>query len=734
MDPDTLKTDYSTAKIKLCGKKLITSVTHCLPKSEPKEYKIPSVAIPEFHIPAVIELNIKTKTDIFHRNVYGSSGNWLCFIMSQLSNGLKYASNQYQQQMAIERPTCDENSSLPNISSEYSSTAWTKPIEETPSSLPQWPQSAQVTSMSTSNYNYKSNCMSSTSLTFMQNEERFSVGFTKDQTVTSSLECDSFINTEKLSEVTLLHTVYHVLHPKGSTCGFNGREDCEVESDINFAVSFKNYLINVKECSCPHDQHLCAKCNQYWKYVKQHLEDRKCPLDHCPKLWEICIHKQQYKFCKYTAPPGLVLCSDNPKRVAIVQKEYNNFKRDNMLGCGGFARVYQVILQRGGKLALKEELLQKMPTQMKMNARQLKILRSFNHKNVIKIKEVVIGQPNAEGRVPFLYVMPSINRRGLNEQFKTGQRSILEYLKHYPGHKDIILRNYLVVALHINEGLAYFEKLGLIHGDIKRSNLLVRQYCRCRSIFLCSCWPVKFNIMLADFDFIKEATTNVESAVWANLLPYEPAGTVGMKAPELHFVDAKGNLVVTPKADMWSTSVTIMHGLLGRVDQNDYALDKINEFCGDVSNGVHQNHELCQEGIEILEEIFKQGNHQHNVLLNKALQIFMTVKSNMVDQCYFQTGFRHNTNSECNLPVKKHEEKKTSPMANIMTSVHVACTMPQVCLAEMPGMFQSDDRQQRAMKKIWKLVQDGLCFRPSARPKASQVCDDLNQFIREYYP
>ena len=33
-----------------------------------------------------------------------------------------------------------------------------------------------------------------------------------------------------------------------------------------------------------------------------------------------------------------------------------------------------------------------MPTQMKMNARQLKILRSFNHKNVIKIKEVVIGQ------------------------------------------------------------------------------------------------------------------------------------------------------------------------------------------------------------------------------------------------------------------------------------------------------------------------------------------------------
>ena len=59
---------------------------------------------------------------------------------------------------------------------------------------------------------------------------------------------------------------------------------------------------------------------------------------------------------------------------------------------------------------------------------------------------------------------------GLNEQFKTGQRSILEYLKHYPGHKDIILRNYLVVALHINEGLAYFEKLGLIHGDIKRKD------------------------------------------------------------------------------------------------------------------------------------------------------------------------------------------------------------------------------------------------------------------------
>ena len=38
--------------------------------------------------------------------------------------------------------------------------------------------------------------------------------------------------------------------------------------------------------------------------------------------------------------------------------------------------------------------------------------------------------------------------------------------------------------------------------------------------------------------------------------------------------------------------------------------------------------------------------------------------------------------------------------------------MPQVCLAEMPGMFQSDDRKQQAMKKIWNLVRDGLCVRP----------------------
>ena len=99
MGPDALK-NYSQVRIRWGGKKLTASVTHYLPESQPKEQlvTIPGSAIPEFHTPAVIELNVATKTDIFRHYAHGSTGNWLEFIISELKKGLKYVSNQYQRQ------------------------------------------------------------------------------------------------------------------------------------------------------------------------------------------------------------------------------------------------------------------------------------------------------------------------------------------------------------------------------------------------------------------------------------------------------------------------------------------------------------------------------------------------------------------------------------------------------------------------------------------------------------
>jgi len=100
----------------------------------------------------------------------------------------------------------------------------------------------------------------------------------------------------------------------------------------------------------------------------------------------------------------------------------------------------------------------------------------------------------------------------------------------------------------------------------------------------------------------------------------------------------------------------------------------------------------------------------------------------MIYQCHFQSG-QHRSESNKQGGKKQHTEKKTSPMANTMTPVHVvsivtyahtdylyfavnqAQCMPQVCLERMPQIFHSKGRKQEAIKKIWKLIQDSLCVR-----------------------
>jgi len=59
---------------------------------------------------------------------------------------------------------------------------------------------------------------------------------------------------------------------------------------------------------------------------------------------------------------------------------------------------------------------------------------------------------------------------------------------------------------------------------------LLQQLCDCPTVIQCDCSSIQFVAKLADFDFVGKATQN---DLWKKLLPYEPGGTVGMKAPEV---------------------------------------------------------------------------------------------------------------------------------------------------------------------------------------------------------
>ena len=42
-----------------------------------------------------------------------------------------------------------------------------------------------------------------------------------------------------------------------------------------------------------------------------------------------------------------------------------------------------------------------------------------------------------------------------------------------------------------------------------------------------------------------------------------------------YFQDSHGNLLLTPKADIWSAAITMMYGFQGRVDKDDETLDMV---------------------------------------------------------------------------------------------------------------------------------------------------------------
>lgn len=90
-----------------------------------------------------------------------------------------------------------------------------------------------------------------------------------------------------------------------------------------------------------------------------------------------------------------------------------------------------------------------------------------------------------EGKRTFLFTMPYMNESmyiviylqcifnyrcynlgGLHKQFKT-HNCIVDYMHHYPEEEDTIFRNFLIIFLHVFQGLEYLHDRGIVHGDVK---------------------------------------------------------------------------------------------------------------------------------------------------------------------------------------------------------------------------------------------------------------------------
>ena len=59
---------------------------------------------------------------------------------------------------------------------------------------------------------------------------------------------------------------------------------------------------------------------------------------------------------------------------------------------------------------------------------------------------------------------------GLHKQFKT-HKCIVDYMVQFPEEEDMIFNNFLILFLHVFKGLEYLHEKGIVHGDVKGTQL-----------------------------------------------------------------------------------------------------------------------------------------------------------------------------------------------------------------------------------------------------------------------
>ena len=131
---------------------------------------------------------------------------------------------------------------------------------------------------------------------------------------------------------------------------------------------------------------------------------------------------------------------------------------------------------------------------------------------------------------------------------------VLDYMTTYKFQEKFIFHNYTALFRHVFEGLCYLKEQGIVHKDIKceifcvkkiddllihlASNILVHQACKCQSPLQCICaGDGNVTYLLGDMDLLslEEESENLTYTLdeWTKMAGHDPAGTIGMKLPEV---------------------------------------------------------------------------------------------------------------------------------------------------------------------------------------------------------
>ena len=165
------------------------------------------------------------------------------------------------------------------------------------------------------------------------------------------------------------------------------------------------------------------------------------------------------------------------------------------------------------------------------------------------------NQSNAYCKVTICHTYTYVSLEDLQKHFTKEENltCVLDYMMVFQNQKKFIFRNYTVLFRHVFEGLCYLKTQGIVHRDIKckenfyglkqlsisylASNILVHQNCGCNSPLQCTCaGDGDVTYLLGDMDLLSlEDSENLTYTLdeWQKMAGHDPAGTIGMKPPEV---------------------------------------------------------------------------------------------------------------------------------------------------------------------------------------------------------